>query len=106
MPIISRCGARSLKTRAVYSLVFMILSLGAVTMVYPLLLMVAGSFKSDTDFAWISPVPQYWFNDDVLWMKFIEQKYGNIAGVETAYHRPVGSWRKLRPPTMTDQKLC
>ena len=55
MPVISRIGARSFKVRFVYRVIFFILVLGSVTMIYPLLLMLAGSVKSDT--LWYPPTP-------------------------------------------------
>ena len=39
MPIISQIGTRSWKVRLVYTLIYVVLLLGAVTMVYPFLLM-------------------------------------------------------------------
>ena len=42
MPIISRVGARSMKVRLVYGLIFLVLMVGALTMLYPFSLMLAG----------------------------------------------------------------
>ena len=97
MPIITPIGRKSLKVRVVVAAIYVLLITGAVTMIYPLLLMLAGSIKSDTDFYWISPVPRYLWNDDILWMKYVESKYETIAAAETAYRRPIGSWRRLKP---------
>jgi multiple sugar transport system permease protein len=98
MPIISRIGARSFKVRMVYGTIFLILVAGAVTMLYPLLLMLAGSVKSQTDFTWITPWPEYLRRDDVLWMKYVESKYTNVPDAEIQYHREIGSWRNLVAP--------
>ena len=37
MPIISKVGTRSWRVRALYAAIFVVLILGAVTMVYPIL---------------------------------------------------------------------
>ena len=41
----------------------LLLTLGAVTMVYPFLLMISGSFKSEVDTESFNMVPAYWFDD-------------------------------------------
>jgi len=105
MPIISKVGARSFKIRAVYTAMFAILCLGAVTMIYPLMLMISGSLKSDTDFVWITPAPRYLWNDDILWMKYVESKYGKILDAERNYRKLIGSWRRVVVPQMTDRQL-
>src|SRR5262252_1393354 len=99
MPILARVGRRSLKMRVAVALVYTALGLGAVTMIYPLLLMLSGSVRSDADFYRASPLPEYLFgDDDVLWAKYLESKYGLLTYAEAALHRPVGSWRNVRIP--------
>ena len=46
MPIISPASARNRKTRLAYAVIFAVLSLGALTMLYPFSLMLAGSVHS------------------------------------------------------------
>ena len=57
MPIVSQVGGRSLKVRLMYASIFLVLIVGAVTMVYPFLLMLAGSVKSEADAVRITPLP-------------------------------------------------
>lgn len=101
MPIISHIGRQSLKVRIVLMTMYTILVLGAATMVYPLLLMLSGSVKSDTDFYWITPVPRYLWDDEVLWQKYVESKYETVPRAEAAFRRSIGSWRNLVPPDGT-----
>jgi multiple sugar transport system permease protein len=103
MPILARVGRRSLKMRVAIALVYAALALGALTMLYPLALMLSGSVRSDADFYRATPLPEYLFDDDVLWMKYLESKYGLLPAAEAALHRPVGSWRNLRPPQVDPQ---
>lgn len=99
MPIVSRVGTRSWKVRGVHAVIFTVLTLGAVTMVYPFLLMLAGSVKSEADSADISPFPRFWTDDTILFQKYVESKYNvRIQSVEEAWWRPVGSWRAISPP--------
>jgi ABC-type glycerol-3-phosphate transport system permease component len=106
MPVISRIGARSLKVRFVYTTIFVVLVVGAVSMVYPLLLMLSGSVKSDTDIDVIGPYPRYWFDDHVLFQKYVESKYNMaVRQTEDAWCRQIGSWRQIEPPAEVDAAL-
>ena len=97
MPIISTIGRRSWKVKALLGGIYLILIVGAITMIYPLLLMLSGSTKSETDFTWVSPLPQYLWSDEILWMKYIESKYSFVPYAEAAVKHPIGSWRSLSP---------
>ena len=107
MSIISKIGTRSLKVRLTYGTIFFILSFGAVTMIYPLLQMVSGSVRSQAD-AWeITPWPKYWFNDLVLYQKFLESKYNtwNSVPIEQAWHKPVGRLDLIKAPAPVDPQI-
>jgi ABC-type glycerol-3-phosphate transport system permease component len=100
MPIISKVGTRSWRMRALYAAIFAVLILGAVTMVYPFLLMLAGSVKSEADSADISPYPRFWFDDTVLFQKYVESKYNvRVQTAEAAWWEPATGWRSIQPPT-------
>ena len=99
MPIISKVGTRSWQVRALYAAIFAVLILGAVTMVYPFLLMLAGSVKSEADSADIAPYPRFWFDDTVLFQKYIESKYNvRVQTAEAAWWQPSAGWRSIQPP--------
>src|SRR5690349_4444784 len=100
MPILARVGRRSLKMRVSIALVYAALGIGAITMIYPLLLMLSGSVRSDADFYRISPLPEYLFDDQVLWAKYLESKYGLLNYAEAALQRRVRSWRNVRLPSI------
>ncbi len=105
MPIISVIGRRSWAIRSVIASVYVILCLGALSMIYPLMLMLSGSVKSDTDFAWVSPLPRYLWDDDILWMKYVETKYNTVIQAEEALHTALGSWRRVTPPNVKTADL-
>ncbi|MEZ6190043.1 MAG: hypothetical protein R3C45_01985 [Phycisphaerales bacterium] len=98
MPVISTIGRRSTGVRAVIFVIYTLLILGGLSMVYPMLLMLSGSVKSDTDYANNNVVPRYLYDDTALWQKYIESKYGTIPEAEKALHQPVDNWRKLHMP--------
>ena len=87
MPIISRVGRRSLKLRLVITALYAVLILGAVSMVYPLLLMLSMSVASEPDYRSFTLLPRYFFNDDALWPKFVESKYTEAGRAQEAWFR-------------------
>ncbi|NIA06164.1 MAG: ABC transporter permease subunit [Actinobacteria bacterium] len=106
MPIISEIGSRSLKVRLVYGTIFLVLSIGAVTMIYPLMLMLSGSVKSQTDIMKISPWPRYWFDELALFQKYTESKYNvSLPEIEKAWHRTVRIYDKIEEPVPCDPQL-
>ncbi|MCC6679917.1 MAG: ABC transporter permease subunit [Phycisphaeraceae bacterium] len=100
MPVISKVGQKSWGVRIVIGTIYTLLTIGAVSMIYPLMLMLSGSVKSQTDFTWITPIPRYFFDDNVLWMKYLESKYG-IVEAEIAHDRNYGSYRKITTPELS-----
>ena len=58
MPIIATIGRKHWKVRAQIAGLYALLTAGAVTMVYPFLLMLAGSTKSGVDTTEFRPVPR------------------------------------------------
>lgn len=100
MPILARVGRRSRTMRLATALIYLALMLGTVTMLYPLILMLSGSVRSDTDFAWVTPIPEYLYDDHVLWMKYLESKYGLLPDAEAALHLQIASWRLIQTPVI------
>ena len=73
--IIGQVEKRSWKVKVLNICIHLILILGSATMVYPLLLMLSGSFKSNVDFSNFTVVPQYLHDDWELFRKHISTKY-------------------------------
>ena len=72
MPILSAIGRRSPKSRLLIAAIYAALGLGAVAMLYPLGLMVAGSTKSIADQRENVLVPRFLVSDEALWQKHLE----------------------------------
>jgi multiple sugar transport system permease protein len=105
MPIISKIGARSWRVRAVYTSIFLVLIIGAITMIYPFLLMVSGSFKSEADLVYMSIYPKFWTDDEILFHKYAESKY-NVAleAIEGSWYKPLSTYSAITLPTEEDKK--
>jgi len=103
MPIISRIGAKSVKIKIVYTAIYIILGVGGVTMIYPLMLMLAGSTKCEADIHLITPYPEFWFNDLILFRKYTETKYNILLdNVKNGWGSNVTNWRKIEEPPAPD----
>ncbi|MCX7011993.1 MAG: carbohydrate ABC transporter permease [Candidatus Sumerlaeota bacterium] len=108
MPIISQVGARSPKVQALYAAIIVVLIAGAASMVYPFLLMLAGSVKSEADLAYVSPWPRFWFDDQVLFQKYVESKYNvELDQAQEAWWEDIRGWSTIasRPAGGRDAAL-
>ncbi len=104
MPIISEIGKRSIKVRILYGTIFAVLIAGSVTMIYPLLLMLAGSVKSEADSWSISPYPEFWFDNKILFQKYAESRYNSeTEKAKIAWCTQVLSWRSIEPPEPVEE---
>jgi len=72
MSIISKIGRRSWNVRLLIYSIYLALIIGAVTMVYPFMIMISGSTKSQVDVAEFKPYPSFLFDDTMLYRKHVE----------------------------------
>ncbi len=72
MPILSRIGRKSPRTRLLIAAIYAALLAGALAMAYPLGLMVAGSTKSIADQRETALLPRFLVSDEALWRKHLE----------------------------------
>ena len=86
MPIISRIGRRHIKTRLLIGTIYAVLIAGTITMVYPFLLMVAGSSKSNADLSESRLVPRFLTDDEALWIKHVEALFNESLGMMRQVH--------------------
>ena len=101
MPIISTVGRKQTKMRAFIALLYLLLCLGAVTMVYPFLLMISLSFTSPVDQHEFVIVPRYWRDDAALFRKYLESKYDEDINYSNRFLvRDDARFEDLRPPAV------
>ncbi|MDZ4182077.1 MAG: hypothetical protein U1B83_04305, partial [Candidatus Cloacimonadaceae bacterium] len=75
MSIIGKVGRKSFKIRALNGIIHFVLLIGAITMIYPFLLMLSSSVKSAVDSNRMSLLPQYLIDDSALYQKYLEARY-------------------------------
>ncbi len=72
MPLLSKVGRKSFRTRLLVALLYALLLAGAVAMLYPLGLMLSGSTQSVADLHENRLVPRFLVSDEALWQKHLE----------------------------------
>ena len=106
MPIISEIGRKHPTVRALVWSIFTVLSVGALTMVYPFMLMLSGSTKSAVDIRDFDAVPRFLFSDLVLYRKHVEALFNeSVDAMRVAYDSDDRSFEFLEPPAEANAAL-
>lgn len=99
MPLISPIGRRHWKTRLLIGGMYLLLLAGAVTMVYPFLLMLSGSSKSSVDTGAHSVVPAFLHSEEALYQKHIEGLFNeSLNQMRWVYEQDVPTFGHLALP--------
>lgn len=105
MPIISKIEARTWRGCVLYGAIFLALTLGGLTMVYPFVIMLSGSIRSELDEPELNLVPRFIFEDEVLYQKFLETKYNQNVQLRNRTHlRQDFSFRHAQAPEMSRER--
>src|SRR5690242_2456415 len=80
MPILSTIQKRTFAGRSLLASMYIVLVVGGISMVYPFLLLLSGSIKSDVDARQFDVFPKYLTDDTALFRKFEEKRYGSMGG--------------------------
>ncbi len=106
MPIISTVGRKEKKMRALIGALYVLLSLGALTMVYPFVLMISTSFTSYVDQDEFRPVPRYFYSDEALFRKYVESKYNeDIVRYNEWFGMDLGTFQEIKAPARVNAKF-
>lgn len=104
MPIISKVESKTWKGRAVFAAIFIALTVGGLTMIYPFLIMISGSLRSAVDEPDLDLVPSYLVREPMLFAKFLEAKYNqNVSLLEATRDRRYFSFRDAQEDSETLQ---
>lgn len=88
---------KSLGVRSLYASLYILLTLGAVTMIIPFLIMFSGSFEPRADGDDINFFPSYVFDREALWERYVETKYhADHRYLQMAYQKPGLTFRQTR----------
>jgi multiple sugar transport system permease protein len=104
MPHIAVVGRRAPQTRLLIAAIYIILSLGAVTMVVPFWLMVSSSFTSNVDSKDFTLIPAYFYNDEALFMKQQESAFNEDTQLYAACSgEELGDFLEVKKPANLNQ---
>ena len=99
MPIITPVEAKSRRVKVLYALIYLVLTIGAISMVYPMMIMLSGAVKSDSDIADMDAIPKFIYDPNTFYRKFLEAKYnGETEHLKSSYHKTYRSWRTIVVP--------
>lgn len=106
MPILSPIGRRHWRTRLLIGVIYATLLAGALTMVYPFLLMLAGSTKSAVDAPYNRLIPRFLYDNTALYQKTIEALFNeNLALLYSSYPDAPAAFGQLRNPASAQHPL-
>lgn len=105
MPIVSKIGRKSFKTNVLFGGMYAFLIVGAVTMIYPFLLMLSGSTKSAVDIKYFDAIPRFLREDAWLYRKHIEALFNEqILDENMVYDEDTISFETLQMPGGSDER--
>jgi hypothetical protein len=103
---IAQVGRKNVRVRVGIAALYLVLTLGAITTVYPFLLMVSTAMKSHVDFNEYTPqaiVPRYLYNESALFQKYVEDRYANnLDDMNGAHYADYPKPQQITPPTNAD----
>lgn len=100
MAILTDVEAKSLRGRMIQLSIILGLTIGGITILYPFLIMVSGSVRSEMDEADLSLVPQFVYDPQILSQKFFETKYDqDILALNQAHLEQNFSFRLSHVPS-------
>ena len=100
MPIISSVGRSSIAVRLLIWTIYGLLFAGSTTMVYPFLLMLAGTTKSSVDTSSSAVIPAFFRSDLALYRKHVEGLFNeHLLMAKNIYRTKAASFRTFQPPT-------
>ncbi len=103
MTLLGNVEEKSWRGRAIHGLIILVLILGGFTMVYPFVVMLTGSVRSEIDSADTEIIPAFWHDDTKLYQKFLETKYNqDVALLNQAHSTRYFSFRNVEVPETVD----
>lgn len=81
MSLVSKVGRKRPRARIALAVLYLILTFGAVTTLYPFLLMISTGLKGPTDQSDNALVPKYFGDDQELLAKYLDDKYAGDTAI-------------------------
>jgi ABC-type glycerol-3-phosphate transport system permease component len=102
MALIPVVGRKTWKMRVLVAALYLVLTLGAVAMVYPFLVMLGASTESQYEKSSPEIVPRYLYSQTALLGKYAEDKYrGDMDLTNASYGTNYAALQDIRPPSVS-----
>jgi len=99
---IPKVGRSSWKVRLSVAFLYILLFVGGLTTLYPFLIMVSTAMKSQVDFndnPLTTVIPRYWYQENALFQKYVEDRYANnLDDINAAYNADFAKPADVVPP--------
>jgi multiple sugar transport system permease protein len=106
MAIISKIGRKNLRVRVLIWSIYLTLSLGALSMIYPFLLMISGTTKSNVDTPEAALIPKFLTSDKALYAKDAEAFFNeSLSAYTSSCYDIAPSFRDVSPPLNPNRKM-
>ena len=106
MSLIAKTARKSVRGRLLILSMYLLLTAGAATMVYPFLLMLSGSTRSALDAHESNIIPTYLIDPEQLYRKFAEGFFNeSLAMARITLQTNLSSFTALRPPAENSSPL-
>ena len=106
MPIISQIGRSHPRIVLLREGIFALLVLGALSMLYPFLLLLGGSVRSQVDLRERGVIPAFLHDDTALWRKQVEALFDErLDAARSAYDEDLATFEALAPPVAPRVRL-
>ena len=107
MGIISEIGRKDIRVRMLIWCISISLVVGALTMIYPFILMISGSSKSGVDTSETQLVPGFLKNDKLMYQKSVEALFNEQSELfQSAYDLQNGDFKQLELPDQKDINIA
>lgn len=106
MGLIPKTGRNSPKTRLLLLSIFVILAVGAMTMMVPFMLMLTGSTTSGVDAQEFRLVPRFLYDEELLFQKYVEALYNESpSNLRASWQTDHTDFSKVRLLPEVDEDL-
>lgn len=106
MSIISAIGRKHWTVKGLFAVMYAFLIIGSASMIYPFLLMIAGSTYSAVDGRYFTVAPRFLYDDDWLYRKYIEGLFNEGIQMENmVYDDDVVTFERLRRPASANKAM-
>lgn len=106
MAIISTIGRKALHVRLLIGGIYLTLTLGAISMIYPFMLMLSGTTKSNVDTPESAIIPAFLTSDDALYAKDSEAFFNeSLFSYTSASYEIIPTFRDAVPPASVNKVM-